>query len=190
MARTYVARAEQCEADGNREEGVRWFEFFERGFFAFRIGLAIKMRLAREARSVLRQRDDEGRERPERLETERPDRPEGEERLEYTERDRDRDTERASFPLLLKTLNGLVADAEAMPGPQPAELLSLKELLAQVSLRPRPRGEGPGVGVLARRPAVSATRTDLLTSTRTPPPQPIPGRGRGLRATGPPLRRP
>jgi hypothetical protein len=178
LAKVYGALAEQAE---DRREGLAWFERFDRAFFAFRVGLALKMRLASMARAAARDVA-----RPERVETERPETerlgesPEAAERLEYTERDRDRDTERASFPLLIKTLAGVVADAETLPGPQPVELLTLKDLLAKVGGAPA----APAVPLKARLAGSAAPAVTVLERPRPASRLGVPPR----RATGPPRR--
>jgi hypothetical protein len=170
---------------------IRFAELFHQCFASVRLAIALKLRLQREVAAARRgpALEQEAIERveaepDEALETERP------ERFEYTERDRDRETERASFPLLLKTLNGVVSSAEALPGPEPAELPTLRELLARVS--PPPGGEASRVAVPAQ-PRGPAARAHLFTSASAAPPLPLPGKGAGLqtrlrRATGPPRR--
>jgi len=59
--------------------------------------------------------------------------------------DRDREGERASLPLLMKTLRGVAADAAALPGPAPAKRpapLRLRLSGAAVLTMPPPRA-GP-----------------------------------------------
>ncbi|HLZ75926.1 hypothetical protein, partial [Phenylobacterium sp.] len=76
---------------------------------------------------------------------------------------------RASLPVLLRTLEDVVADAAALPGPEPAALPTLRELLAHMApgspaktsptrpktdLRVKLAGSGAAVTLqLARRPA-------------------------------------
>jgi hypothetical protein len=118
---------------------LKYFNAFDRCFFSLRVSTALELRLKQapaEPREPATDRearidrpdppDPEEQERPERLE--RPER--------YDERDRDRETERASFPLLLRTLEGVVADAEAMPGPEPSELPTLRDLIAHAKAQP------------------------------------------------------
>jgi hypothetical protein len=116
----------------------RWLEYFnafDRCFFAVRVSTALELRLNRapaEPREAATDREDL---------IDRPDPPETEDRergYDERERDRDRETERASLPILLRTLEGVVADAEALPGPAPAELLTLRELLAHAKAAPSP----------------------------------------------------
>jgi hypothetical protein len=162
-------QAAQAEDDLDRKLAL--FDAFHRSFASVRLSIALKMRLAREAHAPPRV------ERPEteRLEVERA---EGMERPErYDERDRDRETERASFPLLLRTLSRVADDAQALL-PEAAELPSLRELLAQVKAQP----------AAEPRPAATALRTRLAGSATTqvlirPPAPPGPPR---RRSTGPP----
>ena len=162
---------------------ARCFAAFDRCFTSVRLGIALKLRLERDARASRRetapereQSDHEESERDEVAETERPER--------YTERDRDRESERASFPLLLKTLGGIVVDASALPGPEPAELPTLRELLATVGVSPTTAAQ-PRPGALKARLSGSAA---FAVAVRDPPagvnPRSLPLR----RATGPPAR--
>lgn len=128
-----VAFAEQAEAETVWARKLELFQLFDRCFSGFRISVALDLRLRQEARrdgaagarpgtAPLSEREPAERDPVER---EAPER----ERMEY---DRDRETERASLPVLLKTLNGVVAEANALPGPPPAELPTLRELLARI----------------------------------------------------------
>ena len=182
-----MAFGEEAEQAQNREERIELFRLFDRCFFSVRVATALELRLARALR--MSDRDlDAASDRDE--DDEAPDWEEAPER--FTERDRegDRETERASLPVLLRTLEGVAADAEARPGPRPAELPTLRELLAQAKstpaaarLRPRtarfarsiePEG-AQGQGLRARL-AGSAEAT--LAASPTP----------ARRATGPPRR--
>ena len=135
LGMAFGAEAERALTTSDR---LRFFQLFDRCFFAVRVGIALELRLKREAgrgaggseredREDSAERDPPEVERAEPLELERP------ERLDYTERDRDREVERASLPLLLRTLAGVVADATALPGPPPAALPTLQDLLARFS---------------------------------------------------------
>ena len=180
LGMAYRDRHEQAE---DPETEARCFEAFDRCFTSVRLGIALKLRLDREARASTRgpaaDRDGSERdelERDEVLETERPER--------YIERDRDRETERASFPLLLKTLNGVVANASALSGPEPAELPSLRDLLATVGVAPAPAAQ-PRTGALKAR--LTGSAATAVTALDRPPgarPAILPLR----RATGPPGR--
>jgi hypothetical protein len=119
----------------------RWLDYFnafDRCFFAVRVATSLQLRLARapaEPREAASDRE---------ALIERPDPPEAEDRdrdRDPDERDRDRDTERASLPILLRALEGVVADAETLPGPAPAELPTLRELLAHAKAEPRPAAQ-------------------------------------------------
>ena len=175
LGMAYRDRHEQAE---DPETEARCFDAFDRCFTSVRLAIALKLRLDREARTSTREpvADREASERDEGLETERPE--------SYTERDRDRETERASFPLLLKTLNGVVADASALPGPEPAELVSLRELLTTAGAAPAPAAQ-PQPGALKARLTGSAA-TAVATLER--PTGARPGLPPLRRATGPPRR--
>ena len=88
------------------------------------------------------------------------------------ERDRDREVEPASLPIFLRTLEGVAADAAALPGPAPGALPTLRELLAQIASAPAavavPRKPG---GDLRARLAASATAMAVFTCSRSPPPR-------------------
>ena len=114
---------------------LAYFNAFDRCFFAVRVATALELRLNRtpaEPREAATDRETLI-DRPEASEAEHHDRDRG-----YDERDRDRETERASLPILLRTLEGVVADAETLPGAQPAELLTLRELIAHAKAAPSP----------------------------------------------------
>jgi hypothetical protein len=175
-----MAYRDRHDAADDSETQLRCVDTFLKCFASVRLGIGLKLRLQREALAGSRRPASEREERAEALETERDDRPE---RLEYTERDRDRDTERASFPLLLKTLDGLVAQADAIRGPQPAELLTLKELLAQVGATPHRKVQpAPLKARLSGSVAGSVTILDRPGAPGRGPIQPL------RRATGPPKR--
>uniref|UniRef100_UPI00286A6F5B hypothetical protein n=1 Tax=Phenylobacterium sp. TaxID=1871053 RepID=UPI00286A6F5B len=98
------------------------------------------------------------------------------------ERERDRETERASLPILLRALEGVVADAAALPDPKPAELLTLRELLAHAKAEP---------GASSSPQNLRARLTGSLAATAPPPRSPASNVGQVLaarRATGPPRR--
>jgi hypothetical protein len=199
-----LAFGAEAKGSTDAERKVRYFELFERCFHGYRVALALKMRLQRGWPAAPGERevsDAEGlRDRSDPPDQERA---EGE-RVSY-----DRDRETASVPILLKTLKGVVAEAESLPHPRPAELPTLRELLARMASpaasrpgaprapsarAPAPQaadGRGPAVAVLARPPpAVQATaRSRLLLGAA---PAPLPGTASGAqpvrRATGPPRR--
>jgi len=169
------AQAAQAESDLDRK--LTLFDAFHRSFASVRLSIALALRLKREAQA------------PERIETERPDtealdaeRADAPERPErYDERDRDREAERASFPLLLRTLGRVADDAQALL-PQAAELPTLRELLDRVGAQPA-----------AAAPVAAPLRARLSGGTATPT-LPQPHRPAGLpgatsrRSTGPPRR--
>lgn len=172
----FGAEAERAEDVARKLE---YFELFERCFFSVRVATALELRLRREQRAEpLKDRetlaDPAEREDIEREESDRDPR----------ERDREGDRERASLPVLLKTLGGAAADAAALPGPQPAALLTLRELLAHAASTPSASPRPPGA--LRARLAGSVTVPSLTPTSLAragpglaPPPR---------RATGPPRR--
>jgi hypothetical protein len=184
LGMAFGAQAERAQTTADK---LQYFQLFDRCFFAVRVGIALELRLKREAGQGAASRDREDRaerdppenERAEPLELERP------ETLDYTERDREREAEGASLPLL-RTLEGVAADAKALLGPPPAALPTLQDLLARFSSHavaaPRPGGAHPlrarltgSAAALAAKPAAGQTLT-------LSPPAP-----RGVRgATGPP----
>lgn len=108
------------------------------------------------------------------------------ERGREADRDREREAEPASLPVLLRTLTGVVADAAALPGPEPAALPTLRELLAHVAPGPLPTAPPtPPRADLRARLAGSATALTLQRATR---PAGVPSGLAVRRATGPPRR--
>ncbi|HEY1449221.1 MAG TPA: hypothetical protein VGF33_11875, partial [Caulobacteraceae bacterium] len=110
----------------------------------------------------------------------RPDPSDSEDRG-YDERDRDRETERVSLPILLRTLEGVVADAAMLPGPEPAELPTLRELITHAKSTPAT--------------APQSLKSRLTGSGAAPAPRPAPHLASNVgqilaarRATGPPRR--
>lgn len=132
LGKAFGQAAEQAEM---HERRLELFGAFDRAFFSVRVGIALQFRLRREAPAPLPtavERETEREvERAEPLERDPAETGEC-----YTERDRDRDAERASFPVLLRTLEGVAEAATRLPGPPPAELPTLRELLAQVAPTP------------------------------------------------------
>lgn len=129
LGMAFGAAAEKAQG---REGWLAYFNAFDRCFFAVRVATALELRLRRtEPREAASDRE---------ALIERADPPEREDREDrgrgYDERDRDRETERASLPILLRTLDGVVADASALPGPEPAELPTLRELIAHAKAHP------------------------------------------------------
>jgi hypothetical protein len=178
--------AERAEDAARRLE---YFRLFDRCFFAVRVATALELRLRRTPATppgeALAERDEERDDRADPPEGERP------ERLENADRDREREAEPASLPVLLRTLDGVAADAAALPGPEPAALPTLRELLAHVALDPpaTPPPTPPPKAALRARLAGSGAAVTLQLAPR--PPMRTGGSSGGLavrRATGPPRR--
>jgi hypothetical protein len=171
---------EEAQRAAAWERQVECFRLFDRCFFSVRVAIALELRLKREAPGQERDQSE-----PEELECERAERPDAPERYDERERDREREVERASMPLLLRTLEGVCADAAALPGPQPADLPTLRELLTHVKFTTAAAPLGPAQGLRARLAASGAAATLTLA------PDPKPGAKAPLpirRATGPPRR--
>lgn len=183
LGMAFGAEAERAETF---EQRMAFYAPFERCFFAVRVAVALQLRLRR-GLPVAAPAEVSELERPEGLERDRAEheRPDAE-TVEY-EAERDREVERASLPVLLRTLEGIAIDAERLPCPPPAALPTLKELLASFTPEAAPP---PRSGALRARLAGSAT----VLATRPAPPGPRPLRSalRGgvayRRATGPPGR--
>ena len=177
LGKAFGQAAEQAET---HEQRLELFSAFDRAFFSVRVGIALQLRLRREAAVPAEREAEREDERAEPLERDPAETGE-----RYTERDRDRDVERASFPVLLRTLEGVADAAARLPGPPPAELPTLRELLAQVAPTP------PEFALARARPqaALRARLTGSAASLRLAPspagraPQGSLGR---RRATGPP----
>jgi hypothetical protein len=135
LGMAFGAAAEKAQGT---DDWLRYFNAFDRCFFAVRVSTALELRLKREPAEPREAASDR-----EEL-VDRPDPPETEGRDRgYDERDRDRETERASLPILLRTLEGVVADAATLPGPEPAELPTLRELIAHAKAAPSPSTARP-----------------------------------------------
>ena len=158
-------------AEAERAQGqarIDAFNLYDRCFFSVRVAIGLQLRLRREDRAS-------GRDTAELSEREADD---SRERSDYLaperDRERDREAEPASLPVLLKTLNSVVADARALPGPPPAALPALGDLLARYGDSPAP----------ARR-----QRSDLRTRLTGSASAPLPALSPALRqSTGPPRR--
>lgn len=177
--------AQAAQAEGDLDRKLLLFDAFQRGFASVRLSIALAMRLRSEARRPAPTERDHETERPEALA--RPDHPERPER--YDERDRDREAERASLPLLLRTLTSVADDARALT-PQAAELITLDELLDRVRAQP---ATPPSPSPHPSRPSSSALRARLAGGTAAltlspPPREPLPGLPGAAprRSTGPP----
>lgn len=181
--------AQAAQAEGDLDRKLMLFDAFHRSFASVRLSIALAMRLRREALAPARTEPERAeREAEERAEApEPPDHPERPER--YDERDRERDRETASLPLLLRTLERVADDAQTLL-PQAAELPTLREILDRVRAEPAPPKPAP-----APERAASPLRARLsggtATLTLTPPSKPgLPGLP-GVpprRSTGPPRR--
>jgi hypothetical protein len=185
LGMAFGAVAQAAEDDPTRQ--ICYFDLFERCFFAVRMAASLELRLghSRTASSERQPRERESREQESR-EQERP----GRERAERhpserdidrnRERERDREREPASIPILLKTLGAVVDDAATLPGPAPSALLTLRELLAQLTSDPAPTERSPA--------SLQGLRTRLAGTAATailPPPKPTLSVALH-RATGPP----
>lgn len=182
-----LAFGREAEQSGDVARTLEYFRLFDRCFFAVRVATSLELRLRRTPATgeAFAERDDLD-DRADPREDERADSDTSLERERFeADRDREREAEPASLPVLLRTLDGVAADAAALPGPEPAALPTLRELLAHVAPEPPPtqskvdlraRLAGSGAAVtlqLAPRPAKS-------------PPRSLGGLPR--RATGPPRR--
>lgn len=176
LGKAFGQAAEQAET---HERRLELFSAFDRAFFSVRVGIALQLRLRREAAVPAERETEREDERAEPLEL---DPAEAGER--YTERDRDRDVERASFPVFLRTLEGVADAAARLPGPPPAELPTLRELLAQVAPAPEfAAARARPQAALRARLTGSAASVRLAPSTAGRAPPGALGR---RRATGPP----
>ncbi len=174
-----MAFAAQAERTDDWAKKIEFFNLFDRAGFCVRVGIALELRLERtpavrpeprepasDRENLFDREDLTDRDPPERFDP------------EY-DRERDRESERASFPILIRALDGLVADAAKLPGPPPAELLTLRELIARAKAEP-PTAPGP-----------KARRTPAALPVGPPPRRPASNVGEVLaarRATGPPRR--
>jgi hypothetical protein len=182
-----MAFAAEAERADDMAKKIEFFHLFDRCGFCVRVGIALELRLERppaarpQSPEPATDRGD-ARDREDLADRDLPDRPERCE-PEY-DRERDRETERASLPILLRTLEGVVADAAKLPGPPPAELLTLRELLAKVkaepapgspkssSLRSRPAGSGAVEAASPARHLASNAGKVLAMRRATGPPRP------------------
>ena len=172
LALAFGAEAERAEGRARLDA----YDRFERCFFGVRVAIGLQLRLRREGAGL-----GQAVERPEGPEREADDsRERSDDLAPERDRDRDRETERASLPVLLKTLNSVVADAEALPGPPPAALPGLRELLTGMAMTPAPTQPRRASGGLRTRLSASAS-APVLTPGLGVAPQP-------RQATGPPRR--
>jgi hypothetical protein len=173
--------AERAEDTARKRE---YFHLFDRCFFAVRVATALELRLWRTPSispgEAFGDREDD------RADDAEPPERERSERSEDTDRDREREAEPASLPVLLRTLDGVAADAAALPGPEPAALPTLRELLAHVAPEPLPSPPStPSRMDLRARLAGSGAAVALQLAPR---PARSPGALAVRRATGPPRR--
>lgn len=155
------AQAAMAEDDLDRK--LRLFDAYHRSFASVRLSIALAMRLRQEARLALRAEAPPAASESAEIERDEAREPSdhGERPERYDERDRDRETERASLPLLLRTLEQVADDARALT-PQAAELPTLHELLDRV------RGQAaPAKPAAAPTQAASALRARLSGGTAT-----------------------
>ena len=171
---------------------LEYFRLFDRCFFSVRVATALELRLLRtpaaprpEAATDREDLSDRDRSEHEPLDNEPMD-GERPERFD-AERDREREVEPASLPLLLRTLERVAADAAALPGPEPAALPTLRELLAHVTCDAPAAVDPPrtAASLRARLAGLGAASALALAAPR-------PSRPGGAlamrRATGPPNR--
>ena len=189
-----VGFGEAAEGAGDWARKLEYFQLFDRCFFAVRVATALELRLARTPaqapasasdatggeREDLRDRSDAERFAPE------TDRGRAGADREEPDRDREREAEPVSLPVLLRTLEGVAADAAALPGPKPAALPTLRELLAHVETGSAPSPIAASRPGLRARLAGSATTLTLDLAPRPAGPALATA---ARRATGPPPRR-
>jgi len=174
-----MAFAQAAQAEDDLDRKLTLFDAFQRSFASVRLSIALALRLKREAHMPARIEAERPETEP--LDAERAEAPERPER--YDERDRERETERASFPLLLRTLSHVADDAQALL-PQAAELPTLRELLHRVGAPPAAAAAQP-----ASTPLRSRLSGGIATLTLPRPFRPggLPD-GLPRRSTGPPQR--
>jgi hypothetical protein len=188
-----LAFGHEAERAEDMARKLEYFRLFDRCFFAVRVATALELRLWRTPAAAFAERDERD------DVSDRADPPEGEpaergtslerERLEDAQerdRDRDREAEPASLPVLLRTLDGVAADAAALPGPEPAALPTLRELLAHVA--PDPPPTQPPTALRTDLRARLAGSGAAVTLQLAPRPARIPVGLAVRRATGPPRR--
>jgi hypothetical protein len=190
LGMAFAAEAERAE-DIDRK--IAFFQLFDRCGFAVRVGIALELRLERmptarpQPREAASDREDL-RDRETLADHDPPDRADRRDpgyAPEY-DRERDRERERASFPSLIRALDGVVAAAAALPGPEPADLATLRELLVRMKAGP------PASAASKVKPRPSARLAAAgAASARPPAPRLASNVGQVLaarRATGPPRR--
>ncbi|HEY3948226.1 hypothetical protein [Phenylobacterium sp.] len=199
LGMAFGGEAERAEAAAVKLE---YFRLFDRCFFAVRVATALELRLRRApvaGGAAAGKAAGPGDERLERAEAERAESEDAEPETapaegryaEEGDRDREREAEPASLPVLLRTLGEVAADAAALPGPPPADLPTLRELLTHVG-----SGGGPASARSPERSSAAGLRARLAGSATAvalaprPPVQPggTAGKLATRRATGPPGR--
>jgi hypothetical protein len=181
-----MAFAAEAERAADVATKVEFSQLFHRCFFSVRVAIGLELRLERrlavrpEPRDTASDWEDLCDREPldDRDPPDRPDRPDRYD-PEY-DRERDRETERASFPILVRTLDGVVAEAGKLTGPEPAELPTLRDLLAKVKSGPPPAsqpalkarltGSGAAPAVAAARRPASNVGEILAARRATGPP--------------------
>jgi hypothetical protein len=179
-----LAVGEAAKAEAETKRSFELYDLFHRSFLAVRMGIRLSLTLRAAARAVQARVEPGAPERPEALETERP---EPVERLDPVEREREQDYEPVSLPRFLSTLGLVARDAERVGGlPQDVrtrELPALQALLANAKAEPPPAGAAPAaVAVLSRpQPARAAwlgsTAAPRLRGATRPRPPPRSGSG-------------
>lgn len=183
LGMAFGAVAEREDDDPARQ--LQYFDLFERCFFAVRMATSLTLRLGHSLMaSSERERPERERPEQERPEQERAERQPSDRDIDR-DRERERDRESASFPMLLKTLGAVADAASALPGPAPAALPSLRELLAQFTSDPAPAKQPTEAGQGLRARLAGSAATPVVTLPSSARPSPIPALHR---ATGPPRR--
>lgn len=182
-----MAFAQAAMAEDDLDRKLRLFDAYHRSFASVRLSIALAMRLRQEARLALRA---DAPQAAREIEIERDEAPEPSDHAgrpeRYDERDRDRETERASLPLLLRTLEQVADDARALT-PQAAELPTLHELLDRVRGQPAPAkpAAAPTQASSALRARLSGGTAALTLAAPVIRPPGLPGLPL-RRSTGPP----
>lgn len=179
-----VEFAQAARAEGDLDRKLQLFDAFHRSGASVRLSIMLAMRLRRE-QSLPAPAEADGRE-AERAEA--PEPPDHTERPEHhDERDRERESERASLPILLRTLERVADDAETLL-PQAAELPSLREILDRVRAQPASPptpSPAPAKPPSPLRARLSGGTAALTLAPARPGPTGLPGLP-PRRATGPP----
>ena len=185
-----LAFGEAAERAPNAAGMAEYFRLFDRCFFSVRVATALELRLAHapaEPRPQASRQDPGDRQdladRGDPSDAERPERNE-----DFRERDRDREVEPASLPVLLRTLGQVVVDAAMLPGPEPAALPTLRELLAHMTPNSPGDRPPPKAGLRARLAGSGAVSALKLAPAPSAPPPALGGASPLRRATGPPRR--